>query len=197
MHQEHIAGQNAVCFNCHEHIRHRKIVEFIEPIWEKCLTCHPDHHKLQKQLLSGKMTGEAPVTPGLMFDVRTNCFACHFKFEPDSKDEIVAKASAKACVACHSERHEMMVKEWIDKVEEELMAVREVEKKAEEAIKKARGKVTEAMLKEAVKMFKQGKVYLRSVDFGHGAHNKKYSIMLIDLAFGYFEEILDALEGED
>lgn len=39
-------------------------------------------------------------------------------------------------------------------------------------------------------------VLSRLVTYGNGVHNKKYSIMLIDVAFDLFEDVNDILEGE-
>ncbi len=60
MHTEHVAGQFAKCFDCHEPIQH-KLTEFLDTARLNCLTCHPNHHIYQKMLLVGeeRMSTEA------------------------------------------------------------------------------------------------------------------------------------------
>ncbi|MHA1941308.1 MAG: hypothetical protein ACW97P_06240, partial [Candidatus Hodarchaeales archaeon] len=133
-------------------------------------------------------------TPSLMFDVKTNCLGCHKEFEHDEKGQKVKRGSAKACVACHTERHESMLKEWKDKIKTELEGLGEVEKEALNAIEKARGNVPDEKLKNASETFKKAQKTMNIVKYGNGVHNKKYSIMLIDVAFGLFEDVNDILD---
>jgi len=70
MHTEHVAGQHvagqlAKCFDCHEPIQH-KAAEFLDPVRLNCLTCHPDHHKYQKMLLVGDKRKGISKMPGLI-----------------------------------------------------------------------------------------------------------------------------------
>ena len=43
-------------------------------------------------------------------------------------------------------------------------------------------------------LLEQGREDLRIVQYGNGVHNKKYSIMLIDVAITSFEDLIDFLE---
>ncbi len=197
MHEEHVAGQNAGCFSCHETIEHNKQGDFIDIARENCQACHPDHHKYQKMLLLGEKRKGVSHIPGLMFAVNTNCLACHLE-ERLINGEKVVHGSGKACAACHTEKHEGMVKEWKDKAGEELKNAQEIGKEASNAIEEAKGKVREEILKEALAMVKEGQENLKIVEYGGGVHNKKYSIMLLDVAMSNFEDAIDLLsEDED
>ena len=55
-------------------------------------------------------------------------------------------------------------------------------------------KLSKEKLAEAEKMISEGREIIGIVKNGNGVHNKKYSIMLIDAAFGYFEDLMDQLE---
>jgi gas vesicle protein len=199
MHKEHVAKQNARCFECHEPIEHKEDKDLYKHAVKNCTGCHENTHIYQQKLLAGDASPEVETTPALMHDVKTNCMGCHMKFEHDDRGQKVKRAEAKPCVDCHTKRHKSMLKEWKDKIKEELEAVQEVRQEAEEAIEKAKGKVPDEKLQEAMTGFKKGEETVNVVKFGNGAHNKKYSIMLIDLAFGYFEDIIDNLEegGEE
>ena len=195
MHKEHVAGQNASCFNCHEPIQHNKEADFIDPIRAACSACHPDHHKYQRMLLVGEGRKGVPKTPALMFEVKTNCLGCHMD-EKLKKGEKVAHGSAKACAACHTEKHEAMAKEWKDKTGEELKDAKEIEKEALDTIESAKGKVSDKKLKKAMAMLKQGQESMHIVEYGGGVHNKKYSVMLLDAAMNNFEDAIDLLSEE-
>ncbi len=193
MHQEHVAGQNAKCFDCHSSITHKQI-EFLDPVRETCFICHPDHHKYQKLLLLGDKVEDVATVPGLMYDVKTNCIGCH-REERLIKGEKVLHGSAKACAACHTEKHEGMVKEWKDKAKQELKDAKEIEKEALDAIKKAKGKVPAEKLEKAMAMLKEGQDNMHIVEYGGGVHNKKYSVVLLDNAMDNFEDLIDLLSS--
>jgi hypothetical protein len=193
VHEKHVAGGNALCFDCHEPIRHRQVVEFDRPVLENCAICHPDHHLYQKKLLAGRMIEKAQGRPGLMSSVRTNCLGCHIELSHDKKGQGVKRASGRACVSCHSEGHYQMLKEWQNKLLVEIEAARVFEKEAQVIIEKAKGSVPDEKIAEAVKMLKEGQENLRTVEYGNGIHNKKYSIILIDSALNSFEDIIDYL----
>lgn len=195
MHEQHVAKQNANCFDCHEPILHRKETTFLDPVRVACFECHPDHHKYQKMLLIGEKEGIMDV-PGLMYDVKTNCIGCH-RDERKINGQEVLHGSAKACASCHTEKHEGMVKEWKDKAKEELAYAKEIEKEAEDAIEKSKGKVSRETLDKALIMLREGQENLRIVEYGGGVHNKKYSIVLLDAAMNNFEDLIDILQDEE
>jgi nitrate/TMAO reductase-like tetraheme cytochrome c subunit len=194
MHMEHIAAQNAKCFDCHSPITHKEI-EYLDPVRETCFSCHPDHHKYQKLLLFGDKGNDVMRVPGLMYNVKTNCIGCHVDFRL-IKGEKVRHGSAKACVACHTEKHEAMVDEWKDKIAAELKYAQEIEKEAKEAVSNAKGKIPGEKLDKATTMLKKGQENMHIVEYGGGVHNKKYSIILLDSAMDNFENIIDLLSKD-
>jgi gas vesicle protein len=139
---------------------------------------------------------EVAKTPNLMFEVKTNCTGCHVE-EKTAKGEKVISGSAKGCVDCHTKRHEAMLTEWKDKIKEELESISEVQKDAEDAIEKAKQENAPAeKLKTMLDSYNKGLETINIVKFGNGVHNKKYSIILIDVAFGHFEDTTDILSEE-
>jgi hypothetical protein len=196
MHEKHVAGQNASCFECHEPIEHDKQGDFIDIARSNCQACHPDHHKYQKMLLLGDERKGVGNVPGLMFSVNTNCFACHFE-EKTVNGEKIAHGSGKACAACHTEKYEGMVKEWKEKTTKELKNAREIEKEVLDAIENAKGTVPQEELEEAIATLKQGQENLKIVEYGGGVHNDKYSVLLIDAAISNFDDAIYTLSEED
>ena len=122
---------------------------------------------------------------------------CHLE-ERTVKGEIVAGGSGKSCAACHTEKHEGMVKEWKDKVDDELKAAKEIWAEARDAIKNAEDKKKSAKkLAEAKAMVQKGLESMQIVEFGGGVHNKKFSVMLLDEAMNSFEDAIDLLNQEE
>jgi len=192
MHTEHVSGQNAKCFDCHRPIQHKE-VPFLDPVREACVTCHPDHHKYQTLLLIGDKRKDVTEVPALMYDVKTNCIGCHLD-ERLVKGEKVLHGSAEACAACHTKKHEMMVRTWKDKSQEEVRIAREIETEAMAAIEKAGGNVPKERLNRAIRMLRQGQENLRIVEYGGGVHNQKYAVILLDTAMNNFEDAIDLLK---
>jgi hypothetical protein len=197
MHEKHVAGQNASCFNCHEPIEHDKNADPIDIARTQCQACHPDHHKYQKMLLLGEKRPGVSNIPGLMYMVNTNCLACHQE-ERIVNGEKVAHGTGKTCAACHTEKHEGMAKEWKEKTDKTLQEVKTTEKEALEAIETAKGNgATPEQLDEATAMIVKGRESMEIVEYGGGVHNKKYSIMLLDVAVSSFEEAMELFAEEE
>lgn len=192
MHNRHVAGQNANCFNCHKPIQHKKIA-FLDPVVKNCSSCHPDHHQYQMLLLAGDKMEGVTESPSPMFISRTNCLGCHVDISHDKKGQKLKKGSSKACVACHSKNHEYMLKDWTDHLQKELKEALKLEEKAKQVIASAKGKVPDEKLERAMAMLEAGQSTLRIVEYGNGVHNKKYAIMLLDSTFNNFEDMIDYL----
>lgn len=192
MHEEHVAKQQANCFNCHETIQHKES-PFLDPARKNCEVCHPDHHIYQKMLLVGAERGAVQETPSLMFGSRTNCIGCHLE-EKLINGEKVMHGNGQSCVSCHTEKHDQMLDRWDNEVREGLSSVEELKIESLALLKKATGKAPAESLIEANKMYAEANSNLDIVRFGNGVHNKKYSILLISEAGYIFEDLLDLLE---
>lgn len=192
MHQEHVAKQAAACFNCHQPIEHNKKADYIDTARINCTACHPDHHMYQEILLTSNGPEGIQKTPALMHNVATNCLGCHSEAKT-VKGEIVLAGSGKSCAACHTEKHEGMPKQWMDDLKINYEETKEVEKELLAAIEKAESDKPAATVADAKAMLKKGREFLQIVEFGGGVHNQKYSIMLLDEAFGNFADAIDLL----
>jgi DNA integrity scanning protein DisA with diadenylate cyclase activity len=90
-----------------------------------------------------------------------------------------------------------MVKEWKDKTGEELKVAKEIEKEALDTIESAKERVSKEKSGKATALLEKGQEALRIVEYGGGVHNKKYSIMLLDVAMNHFEDAIDLLSEEE
>ena len=128
-----------------------------------------------------------------MYEVNVNCMACHLN-KTLSKGHDVRTASGETCAACHTEKHIAMLDKWKDQVGGEITDVEEVEAEVQQLLVELRDNLDEEQLKQVEAMIAKGSELVNIVRFGNGVHNKKYSITIIDGAFGYFEDSIDLLE---
>lgn len=196
MHDEHVAARTADCFDCHVAVEHKNQPDHYDFVRNDCQLCHQDQHKFQKLLLTG-----APVfdggkgAPQLMDRVNTNCMACHVK-KKVTNGHSVRTGSGQACVACHTDKHDKMLKDWTTSVERELKDVQEVGEEAQQALEKAeQANASPQTITQAKALIAQGHQLVDVVRLGNGVHNKKYSIKIIDDAFGSFEDAIDLLNS--
>ncbi len=194
MHDSHVSNQKADCFDCHATIEHRNRTDHLDFVRNDCRLCHADQHRFQKLLLSGTPVNEnLSTTPHLMFDVNTNCMGCHLKKTVES-GHATRTASGDTCVACHTEKHGEMLAEWEETLEEEVASAAELETEALALFEENRSRLDAALLAEVERELKSGRDLLNIVRFGNGVHNKKYAIMILDEAFGHFDESIEAIE---
>jgi hypothetical protein len=121
---------------------------------------------------------------------------CHTKDGHDAKGNKVKRAEDKACVECHANKDKANVsKKWKEEVSVELTAARNLEKDAIAAIDEAKGKAPDTIIRKTQAMLKDGQDNLRIVDAGGGVHNKKFSMLLVDMAVTKFEDLIAELEA--
>lgn len=195
MHDSHVNGNKADCFDCHNVIEHKNRTDHLDFVREDCLLCHEDQHKYQKLLLAGTpINPDVSATPHLMFKVNVNCMGCHLN-KTVSRGHSVRKGAPGTCVACHTNEHRKMVADWQKQVDDEVEAAEEVEAEALQALEQAEGKLAADKLSEASALISRGTEYLNIVRFGNGVHNKKYAITIIDEAFAKFDDGIALLDG--
>ena len=194
MHDSHVSNQKADCFDCHATIEHRNRTDHLDFVRNDCRLCHADQHRFQKLLLSGTpINDNLSTTPHLMFDVNTNCMGCHLK-KTEESGHATRTASGDTCIACHTEKHGEMLAEWEETLKEEVAAAAELETEAFTLFEENRSRLDAQLLVEVERGLKSGQDLLNIVRFGNGVHNKKYAIMILDEAFGHFDDSIAAIE---
>ena len=195
MHNKHVEARTADCFDCHEQVEHKNQPDHYDFVRNDCQLCHLDQHKYQKLLLTGApVLDGAKGAPQLMDRVNTNCMACHVKIKT-KRGHSVRAGSGEACVACHTDKHNNMLKDWTTSVEREVKDVMEVGEEAKQALIVAeKDGVSLKTIIEARELIASGTQLVDVVRLGNGVHNKKYSIKIIDDAFGYFEDAIDLVK---
>lgn len=195
MHDAHITKQTARCFHCHQGVEHKKR-PYLDAAIENCATCHPEPHYYTKLLIAGEGGKDVKSIPGLMHDIRTGCLGCHTDDGHDAKGNKVKKGSPKECAACHTKKQEKMPQEWEKKITKALKEAKGLQKEAHEAIAKAKEKVANKTMKEALSMFNIAEHNIRLVEAGGGVHNQKYSLELLDNSIDKLERVLQLLAKE-
>ena len=196
MHQTHVTIKNAVCFNCHRPISHRK-AEVNQAMPDDCRSCHPQPHHYQTLLATGAEQHGIDAMPDPMFKARAGCLACHVEKEISPKGQVIMRASAKMCVQCHTNDYEKMLDLWKRELSRKIEKTRELETKAMNTLEKHRSGLTPQKLNDATSMLENGHHDLDIVQYGNGVHNAKYAIALLDAAIRNFEDTIGLLEGKD
>jgi hypothetical protein len=196
MHRTHVTTKNAVCFDCHRPVSHRK-AETNQTMPGDCRACHPESHHYQNLLAAGSEQHGIPAMPDPMFKSRAGCLACHVERKISHKGQAVMSASAKTCVQCHTRDYEKMLALWKRELARKIEKTEELEKKALDALAKYKPGLTPAKLKETQGLIEKGQSNLGIVRFGNGVHNAKYAIALLDAASISFEDTIGLLEGKD
>jgi nitrate/TMAO reductase-like tetraheme cytochrome c subunit len=193
MHDKHVPNI-ADCFDCHTVIEHKNRTDHLDFVRNDCQLCHVDQHKYQKLLLSGApVDAEISGDPHLMFEVNTNCMGCHLK-KTLSKGHEVRSASGDTCAACHSPQHRKMLDDWKEMLVSEIADADEVGAEARALLAELRENLNKDQLEQAESMIAKGDELVDIVRVGNGVHNKKYSIVILDGAFGNYEDSIDLIE---
>ncbi|MEJ1297416.1 MAG: NapC/NirT family cytochrome c [Candidatus Sedimenticola sp. (ex Thyasira tokunagai)] len=194
MHGKHVPNI-ADCFDCHTVVEHKNRTDHLDFVREDCSLCHVDQHKYQKMLLAGTpVNEEISGSPHLMYDVNTNCMACHLKKTVKNGHD-VRTASGETCAACHTEQHRKMLGDWKDLLDREVAGAEEVEREALDLFAELKGNLTREQLSQVETRMVEGRELLNIVRVGNGVHNKKYAVTILDGAFGNFEDTIELLEG--
>ncbi len=198
MHATHVATQKAHCFSCHEFIEHGaapKNSSHYDSVLSDCRQCHTKPHVNKIRLLSGT-GGKAMGKPLPMghHEVKMNCLACHNVDATDAKGRPKKLATADGCIQCHSQKEGPLIEKWKEDVAEFLTEAREYESTAVKALEQAKGKASEEAIAKAQKLVADGQKNIQIVNAGGGVHNKKYSVLLLDIAIENFEDAIDQLD---
>jgi nitrate/TMAO reductase-like tetraheme cytochrome c subunit len=185
-HAHHVPDQRAKCLDCHSEIHHQLVKGdtargepgFMSPVMDNCMNCHPNQHRAQLELLSGRGGIGVPKSdPNLMFGSRTNCLGCHSD-HPVSGDK-PAKGTVSGCVACHGNRHTATFDKWKKGLQVTLEDADEAYGKAHQMLDKAKELDPETRRK-VVELLDAAQADLRLVKRGNGMHNVTYAIELLD-----------------
>ncbi|MES9900538.1 MAG: cytochrome c3 family protein [Sedimenticola sp.] len=194
MHDKHVPN-TADCFDCHTVVEHKNRTDHLDFVREDCQLCHVDQHKYQKILLAGTpVDEETSGAPHLMYEVNTNCMACHLK-KTLSGGHDVRTASGDTCAACHTEQHRKMLDDWKKLLTDEVAGAEELESEVLELLAEVKADLSKEKLSAAKGLITKGSELLNIVRVGNGVHNKKYAITILDGAFGNFEETIELLES--
>ena len=196
MHQRHVTTKNARCLDCHQRVTHTKaeladrMPEDDDPVLlTGCMTCHPTPHYYQRVLTSGFKNPAYDPAPNHMYSARVNCLGCHNKKTTLSKGQTVLKASEKTCVSCHDKKYEKILKDWKAELNDKIKSVSKTEKQILNTLNAAKTKLSEDQLHNIMEKLARAQENFKIVQFGKGAHNKSYALLLLDESIERFKEL--------
>jgi nitrate/TMAO reductase-like tetraheme cytochrome c subunit len=200
MHEKHVSAQTADCFSCHERVEHGAVPKnynHYNASLNDCRQCHTKPHSNKVSLLSGTGgKGMDKPLPIKHHTVKMNCRACHIVDATDAKGRPKKLATASVCINCHSEKEGALIKKWKDDVADFLEEAKEYEAEAVKALATAKTKVSKETLAKAQKLIAKGQENVQIVNAGGGVHNKKFSVLLLDVAIECFEDATDQLKED-
>jgi hypothetical protein len=200
MHERHITDKTARCLDCHQPVVHIKakleerIPQDDDPVLlTGCTTCHPVPHYYQRVLTSGYKSPAYDHIPDPMYGTLVNCMGCHTEQITLPKGQTVLKASEKTCISCHDKTYENTLKAWKAELNDRINSITQLEKEILKTLDKAKTKLSEDKLTEAMGQLKEAQEDLKIVQFGNGVHNKTYALHLLDKSTEKFKGLKQKL----
>jgi nitrate/TMAO reductase-like tetraheme cytochrome c subunit len=190
LHDVHITEHKVECTACHLEMEHR-ITTMTEAVSLDCNSCHPDHHKAQKELYMGIGGKGVPHSPDPMFLTRVECEGCHIAHEGNDIEGYTRKAPSAACMSCHGTRYGKMLEQWERKMGRSV----ELAKKARDRVARALERAEKAGrdTRRVRPAFESASYNVNLVDYGKGVHNVRYSQQLLVAAMDSLRAVVRLL----
>ncbi len=184
IHENHVAKRKVECTRCHEEIKHGLMTSKVRFLEYNCEVCHSAIHNGPKEMFMGEGGRGAPVTPSHMLSARLDCLACHIQSKgaelKGGGDGRTFVASEKACMACHGDQYQGMLKDWEDTFEAMIRDIQPKLNAARQVLEKAG--TAKGQWQEAEKIFEDAKYNVDFVRIGKGVHNPFYAAELLQVA---------------
>ena len=187
IHQTHITEHKVECTQCHSEIQHG-LIRLTSAIDINCQSCHPNHHKTQKELYMGIGGRGAKPRPDPMFLTSVTCEGCHIEHKGDDIRGYTAEAPPAACMNCHGTKFSTMLTQWKKSMRKRLGEVLPVMKRVKTEILSARASAQ--AIKQALAKYEDADFNVRLVRYGKGVHNIAYSQELLRTAVLRLQEAL-------
>ncbi|UCF78287.1 MAG: cytochrome c3 family protein, partial [Candidatus Eiseniibacteriota bacterium] len=194
LHDNHVTLHNVECSRCHEEIKHA-VRTTLTPLDYGCTICHEYKHSAQKEMFMGTGGRDFHGIPSHMFIAQVDCIACHT--EPMGDREQVEltgstyRASQKACVQCHGEEYDGLLRLWQETFDVMLGELKPKLSRVSSAVESAKkaGKSPRA----ADSLLANARHNARFVEIGRGVHNVFYAAGLLHVANTNLDRAMDIL----
>jgi len=191
MHDNHVAKRKVDCTRCHEEIKHGLKISKVRFMEYNCEVCHSAIHSGPREMFMGEGGRGAPPTPSHMLTARLDCLACHIQPKgadlEGGRDGRTFVASEKACMACHGDQYQGMLKDWKDTFDVMIRDIKPKLDSARRVLEKAG--TAKGKWKEAKKLFEDAKYNVDFVRIGKGVHNPFYAAELIQVADRHIDRL--------
>jgi len=190
IHQTHITEHKVECTQCHSEIQHG-LIQLSSAIDINCQSCHPNHHKTQKELYMGIGGRGAEPRPDPMFLTSVTCEGCHIEHKGDDIRGYTAEAPPAACMNCHGTQFNTMLAQWKASMRKRLAQILPVLKRAKTEILSSRAPADS--VKKALAKYEDANFNVRLVRYGKGVHNIAYSEELLRAALVRLREAMKVI----
>lgn len=184
MHRNHVTKHKVDCIRCHLEIQHI-LPEGEELTAFNCNTCHPNHHKYQKNMYLGKGAKDVKEIPSPMFKAHVSCSGCHIGHKKVSGKGEVKTGELAACMACHGEKYGKILSQWTNSFKTLLDEYDRRFIKAENELNNRR------LSAKAKKIFEDAKENFGLFKFGNSVHNIHYSKEVLRNAIIQINSVLE------
>jgi nitrate/TMAO reductase-like tetraheme cytochrome c subunit len=166
LHETHVTDHKVECTHCHLEIEH-VVPRHMEATRTECSTCHGGGHSPQRDLYAGIGGKGIEPMPDSMFLAGIRCEGCHL----DHGDGNARTAGEISCMSCHGPAYRNVFATWSKALAQRTRGLRG-------QVDESRGRIrdgTSSTLADA-------EANLGLVERGHGIHNYRYSLALLDAA---------------
>lgn len=186
MHKIHVTDHKVDCMDCHQEIEHSLEPQQLANAAADCISCHPNHHQEQINMLQGVGGLSIPDRNASMMSSRVACRACHRIREVSSTGTVLWRASAEVCTACHSSTAAEKLQAYTQQMSAALSDLEEAIERVQTAIADLDLEPAElADLRSKINKIEHDTNFLK---IGNGIHNIHYASTLARVLF---KEIAD------
>jgi nitrate/TMAO reductase-like tetraheme cytochrome c subunit len=194
IHRVHVSEHNVDCLSCHLQIHHTLDPHQVAQSAANCVSCHPNQHEPQVQLLTGSGGHSIAARLSGMAAVRIACPTCHRVKDVSSTGAVLMKASLQTCASCHDaaevtlfDAYHLQLKESLTQLAPETERIR--------ASLDAAGLPTEQRSTLAAKLT-AAEHDLKLLQAGNDIHNSHYASALAEAVVTQLAEISKELQIE-
>jgi nitrate/TMAO reductase-like tetraheme cytochrome c subunit len=194
IHKNHITDHKIECDQCHTELQHKSVArtELVKP---DCHACHPDFHNAQLYLFTGTGGKGIPNHPSPMYESGLNCQACHIYHQ--SADNFAAKgeitrASGKSCEPCHGKGYNRLLAQWKNQADRKIAQLSKVVATAEQVLETKKNENGYSLARQKID---DAVFNTNLVKFGNSIHNIAFANQLMDKAYQFAEESLQAVHS--
>jgi nitrate/TMAO reductase-like tetraheme cytochrome c subunit len=172
LHLIHVTEHKVECTHCHLEIEH-VTPQHLDSARTDCETCHGSGHSPQRDLYAGIGGKGVEPMPDVMYQAGIRCEGCHL----DDGEGETRTAGEVSCMSCHGPGYRGLFTAWGRALDQRTKGLRRQLDQTVRRVGLSAGEV-----------FDNARFNLELVERGHGIHNYRYSLAVLDTAHEQMNE---------